>query len=134
MFIYKIHRPSLLACNAWKSEKGRGLTRLRPQEHQERRGEAWVELEGHTSPPPINPLLGKGWRGRAPSQGHDRASSLFMCSFLQGLQASICFCDVGCLVVRAVLCESRRGFGTCEGPEATGSSGIQEYHPSIWGM
>lgn len=31
MFIYKIHRPSLPACNAWESERSRGLTPETPR-------------------------------------------------------------------------------------------------------
>lgn len=91
MFIYKIHRPSLPACNAWESERSRGPHTPETPPKSTRRegagpGRGWKDT---AAPPPSNPLVGKGWRGSAPSQGHDLVSSLFMYSCKAFKRASI---------------------------------------------
>lgn len=86
MFIYKIHRPSLPACNAWESERSRGPHTPETPRAPGEEGRGCCVLP---APPPSNPLVGKGWRGSAPSQGHDLVSSLFMYSCKAFKRASI---------------------------------------------
>lgn len=121
MFIYKMHRPSLPACNAWESGRGQGLIHQRPQEH--RWGGAWERLEGHTSPAPTNPAVGRGWTV-LPLQGHDRVSSRFMYSCKAFKRASISAMSAAWW---SELYSVRVGMsvGGYEGPEATGSSRAQ---------
>ena len=106
MFIYKTHLPSLPAGHA--CGRGWGLTRLRPpKEHQEGRG--WGGARTHRPRPHAESSGGWGWRSSQHPRSRPHVQSVHV--FLQGLQAGIYFGHVSRLVVRAVLCESRRGCG-----------------------